>query len=334
MTQFALFAIAFCASLMLPSTSSYSYIRGPVSSKVVSPCPGLYCGRSQINESHNSECGQCQRGWKVGNNTHSLCQKCDQAPEMYDWLFLAFHVIFVTVLHFIAIDHRRRSFNREVIIMHTCALAEVTVAAVATLLINDPKGSLEITSCRVRHLSDWYSFLHNPNPNYEETLHCTQEVVYPLYTMIFMFYVLCGILMLILRPLVTSKFYFRRGKNAVYAALYFLPILAVIHAVAGGLVYISYPFIVFVLSVISSASHFAFKLDQSARALVTGCFKNSRDLIILIGHWGLHAFGILAITQSMTVFNLSLIALVPLPALFYVATAKFTDPVNFNNENS
>ena len=50
-----------------------------------------------------------------------------------------------------------------------------------------------------------YFIQQNPNPNYEETLHCTQEAVYPLYTMIFIFYALCGILMLLVRPLLSSK---------------------------------------------------------------------------------------------------------------------------------
>ena len=52
-----------------------------------------------------------------------------------------------------------------------------------------------------------YSFLHNPNPNYEETLRCTQEVVFPLYTMVFVFYALCGALMLLVRPCITSRDY-------------------------------------------------------------------------------------------------------------------------------
>lgn len=41
-------------------------------------------------------------------------------------------------------------------------------------------GVFEIRSCKALHLSDWYTLLFNPTPNYEETLHCTQEAVYPL----------------------------------------------------------------------------------------------------------------------------------------------------------
>ena len=109
------------------------------------------------------------------------------------------------------------------------------------VLVMEPFGEMSLASCKVKLLQDWYTFFQvclfyirrikeilnyiimfvnaievkknlfpyfiqqNPNPNYEETLHCTQEAVYPLYTMIFIFYALCGILMLLVRPLLSSK---------------------------------------------------------------------------------------------------------------------------------
>lgn len=320
-------------ALLVVGIEAYTYVRGPVRKGITAPCPGLYCGRIDLNKTHNSGCGQCLRGWKVNNNTHSLCEPCLESPSMYDWFFLAFHVIFVIVLHMMSIDYRRRTLSKEVVTLHLCALVEVTGAALLTVVLNEPFGKLELISCQVKQLSDWYPFFHNPNPNYEETLHCTQEVVYPLYTMIFLFYALCGVLMLILRSCLVLKLYPRKGRSSIYAALYFLPILALIHALCGGLVYMSYPYIVSVLSIISSASHFAFKLDQSWKSLITGCFKDKRDFVVLFGHWLLHAFGILAITQPTNpTAHLPLLALVPVPALFYVFTAKYTDPNNFGSE--
>jgi hypothetical protein len=73
------------------------------------------------------------------------------------------------------------SFCKEVLVLHFSALFEVITAAVLTLLMSDPVGSLAVQSCQTERLSDWYTLLHNPNPNYDETLHCTQEAVYPLY---------------------------------------------------------------------------------------------------------------------------------------------------------
>ena len=75
----------------------------------------------------------------------------------------------------------------------------------------------------------------------------------------------------------------RRGSSSVYAALYFLPALALAHAVLGGLVYVAYPHLVLVLSLVSCAAHFAYKLDQSSKALLWGCVKDSRNLVILLG---------------------------------------------------
>ena len=105
------------------------------------------------------------------------------------------------------------------------------------VLVMEPFGEMSLRSCKVKLLQDWYTFFQvfrililmdfletlivnyyhqidqcliiilfqNPNPNYKETLHCTQEAVYPMYTMIFIFYALCGILMLLFRPLLSSK---------------------------------------------------------------------------------------------------------------------------------
>ena len=131
-------------------------------------------------------------------------------------------------------------------------------------------------ACKVQRMSDFYTFFHNPNPNYVEKLNCTQEAVYPLFTMIFVFYGFCALTMLCIRPWLSSKFLPGRGRSAIYAALYFLPILGVIHAVGGGLVYAADPYIVLILSVISSATHFSYRLDQSASSLILGCFKETR----------------------------------------------------------
>ena len=142
-------------------------------------------------------------------------------------------------------------------------------------------------------------------------------------------------MMLVLRPLLASKLLPRRGRSSIFAALYFLPVLALIHAVGGGLVYASFPYIVLIVSLVSSAFHFAFKLNQKAKALFIGCVKDSRSAVILIGHWLLHAFGILAITEIREPeLHLPFLALIPVPALFYIATARFSNPENFISDSN
>jgi len=55
---------------------------------------------------------------------------------MYDWFYLAFHAIFVLVLHFFFIDMYapRRLFTKDVIVCHLSAIVEVTLSGVLSVL--------------------------------------------------------------------------------------------------------------------------------------------------------------------------------------------------------
>ena len=85
---------------LVNSIDGYSYFQGPVLKKDYDKdlidggsfdygCPGLYCGRSSLNSTHYSECGKCDRGYRVYKQTNgsrnSLCQKCDKNPSTNDW---------------------------------------------------------------------------------------------------------------------------------------------------------------------------------------------------------------------------------------------------------
>jgi len=316
----------------LHCVAGYSWVEGETDEPA--PCPGLYCGRLDRGENYTGPrygvCGGCPRGWRVYRpGQDPICRQCHMPPALYDWLYLGFVTITTLQAHWVAIDYtaKCRQFTRPVLALHCSALLEVAVAALATLLLSPPVGSLRLTSCGVVRLADWYTLLYNPRPNYQQTLHCTQEAVYPLYSMVFVFYAFCLVTMLLVRPCLASKLLPGRGRNAVYAALYFLPLFALGHGVLGGVVYYSYPYILILASLVSCAAHYAFKLDQSLRSLVVTSLTESRNLVILLGHWALHAYGIVAVTELKEPrLHLSLISLVPLPALFYVLTARFTDP--------
>lgn len=71
-------------------------------------------------------------------------------------------------------------FSSSALLQHVTAMLECSVSAVITLLVTEPVGVFSIRSCRVQMLSDWYTMLYNPSPDYINTLHCTQEAVYPL----------------------------------------------------------------------------------------------------------------------------------------------------------
>ena len=68
----------------------------------------------------------------------------------------------------------------SLVVLHICAVVECVISVIMTLLLSDPLGSLGIRSCPVEKLEDWYTMFYNPSPNYTTTLHCTQEIVFPL----------------------------------------------------------------------------------------------------------------------------------------------------------
>ena len=316
----------------LPLAPGYDWQQGP--SDQPDACPGLYCGRTDLGPDspgpRYSACGPCHRGWTVTDPARSsVCQKCEEPPSRYDCLYLGFIVLFTLMAHWIAIDFtaKCRTITKEVLVLHLSALLEVALAAVTTLVISQPWGQFTLTACKVSRFSDWYTLLYNPTPNYEDKLYCTHEAVYPLYSIVFIFYALALVFMIILRPILSSKFLPGRGRKAIYAALYFFPAFAVAHGVLGGVIYYSYSYIIIITSVVSVAAHLAFKLDQSIKSLVKTSVLDLRNCVILLGHWALHAYGILAVTELKDVtLHYSLISLVPLPALFYILTARFTDP--------
>lgn len=182
--------------------------------------------------------------------------------------------------------------------IYLCAITEVIFSALLTVLLTEPKFSFEIHSCGVSSLSDFYtyfvrskvppsstdltflsfSFQYNPTPMYEKTLICTQERVYPLQTMVLIFYSSCVVSMLILRPTVMKSPI--HEKTSLYYALYAFPLLLLIHAILGGFIYFSFPYISIIISCAMNAGHFAMKQDMDMKQLlISSC--GLRNLIII-----------------------------------------------------
>lgn len=296
--------------------------------KVFQPtdCPGLYCGKRELGPGRYSECGACPRGYQPEYN--SICVECDSSPALYDWLYLGFMALLSLMMHCFFIDYNNKT-ERSLVVLHLSALAETVIAAILTLLLTDPYGSLTVRSCPVERLEDWYSMLYNPSPNYTTTFHCTQEIVYPLYTVVMVYYAFCLLLLMCLRPVVSIKFVECLGTKSIYAALYFLPILIVIQAIFGGLLYYSFPYIMIIASLITSAIHMATGEEQGFKDLIIQNFKDSRNLTILIAHWILHCYGIISLTElKEPKLHAPLLLLSFFPVIFYVCTTKFTNPNN------
>ena len=56
------------------------------------------------------------------------------------------------------------------------------------------------------------------------------------YTMVLIYYTFCLLFMMLLRPLLSYKLADCQGSKAIYSALYFLPILILVHSIFGGII--------------------------------------------------------------------------------------------------
>jgi len=331
--------ILICLTVILvPNSLVNCYIYEKGNTVELSHCPGIYCGRQKIengNSSLWSPCGACPRGSRV--DKHGECAECNSSPTTYDWMYLCFMVLIGLLVQWYSIDSitSDSEFTFRTLCIHISALIETILAAVVSLLVSPPVGSFNLKSCKVHRMSDWYTMMHNPNPNYEETLHCSQEAVYPLYSIVFIHYGMCIIMLLMIRPLVNKTFKINghTASKSIYAALYFFPMLGLLHGIMAGVIYYSFPSITILLSLLSHAFHFASREDQSWQKLLQESVSSVHNSIVVVGHWLLHAYGIIALTMWLQPeILIILLIFVPLPTVLYVVFSKFTDPVKFHNE--
>ncbi|XP_078371233.1 JNK1/MAPK8-associated membrane protein-like [Oculina patagonica] len=287
-------------------------------------CPGQYCGRIIEDNGKIGDCGACPRGY--GTNG-TVCLECSSSPDLYDWLYLGFMALLSLIFHWFFIDFfAKRAERKCIFVLCLSAFVESALAAIFSLLASKPRGSLSLTSCKSKEIADWYTIFFNPKPDYVNTLHCTQEAVYPLYTIVLMYYALSVGLLFLFRPIISHQFCGGQGRASTYAALYFLPCLAVLHALFGGLIYYSYPYATLVISVLSTATVLAKNKVTHVRQLI----RSKRHVTIIMAHWLAHAYGILAVTQlSNPPIHGPMFTLVLAPVLFFLLTHSFTEPSKF-----
>lgn len=286
-------------------------------------CPGLYCGRMIFNSpvKCQEKCGACDRGYRTNSY---FCQKCDKVLELYDWLFLGFVALSVTVLNFYAID-KFHSGEGKSWLYHFSALIESVVAFICMVLYFEPSGRLQMYSCGVKSIKDWYTVFFNPKYKYIETIRCTQEAVYPLYTSIFLYLVFCLLTLIVFRGVILRRTHRLRTAASLYAGFYIIPVIAVIHICFAGIIYYAFPYLVLFLSAIGIAI-FLSTLDGD----IFTCLKNPRDLGVVICYCIAHGYGIVSITQmSLPARDGPVLLLVFLPVSFYVLAKPFTVAENF-----
>lgn len=63
------------------------------------------------------------------------------------------------------------------------------------------------------------------------------------------------------------------------------------------------------------------------KSLLLSSVTDIKNIIVILGHWLMHGYGIVAVATLWGMnIHPAMLVLVPLPALFYILTARFTDP--------
>jgi hypothetical protein len=107
--------------------------------------------------------------------------------------------------------------------------------------------------------------------------------VYPLQTLILMFYASCVFFMLLLRPIAErfAKNKIEKGSLSIYYGLYAFPLLTLIYAIFGGFIYFSFPYISIIISCAQNAAYFATKPEQDPKKLLVSSLTSIRNVIII-----------------------------------------------------
>ncbi|KAG7243835.1 hypothetical protein INR49_006351, partial [Caranx melampygus] len=191
-------------------------------------------------------CQVCPRGERA--NLQKVCERCTESPELYDWLYLDSWpccLWYCTGSSLSGILERRGQQQRQLQCSapHITAMLECSVSVVVTLLVTEPVAS----SIYGRVESDAVRLVHTMLITPAQTTSTPSTAPRRLST-----HYSCGL-----------------GKSdrfkSIYAALYFFPILTVLQAVGGGLLF-----------------------------LKPGAKK--KRLVVLFSHWLLHAYGIISIS--------------------------------------
>lgn len=303
-------------------------------------CLGTYCGRVIANDTIG-ECGGCPRGFRADDA--SICRPCSEELQLYDWIYLSFMVIIFFVIQCFFIDRSIKSnkFNYISFSLYLATICESIIASVLSILpFTSQHWDFRLKTCGVQAFSDWYTLFFNPSIS-EASAYCTQEAVYPLYSIVFVFYIVSLCLVLsrhIYFRLICFILYFITRSNYVkrnypkdnvtrntYYILYSIPALMFTHAIFGGIIYYVYPYMILIGSVISIAVHYSRHIDQSPIHLLQSTL-HFRNFLIVFFHWLLHAFGIISLTELKRSTDFLFFLLIPFPTFFYILTAKFTDP--------
>lgn len=318
-------------------------------------CPGKYCARIILNESICllSECQRCPRGTRpITKYDLDICGLCTNEASLYEFMYLIFMMNVAILMHLISIDKffaetKRRNWPefdpKKIAIIYIQPIVENLLALTLSILVFSPVGTLKLHSCLVNNLFDWYSIFFDPYIDYSKKLNCSQEIVYPLYSIVVVYFLFSSIIMLAMRPIISKvilkeEIYKNIQSKSIFAELHYLPILIIVHLVAGGLIYYCFPIITIVGVILSNnwylSKMYEFRIREKNYIKDTisnswKLLKSPRNLTTMFILWYLLIFGIVALTRFENgLFDLFYLILTPGPLLFFVISFKYTNPKN------
>ncbi|VDK71659.1 unnamed protein product [Cylicostephanus goldi] len=128
-------------------------------------------------------------------------------------------------------------------------------------------------------------------------MRCSYEVVFPLYSLPFVYLLfLLGTVLLFRTILYVVVLKRRRDAKAYYCALLSIPKVAIIHALLAGVLYQSYPYIVMLWSLGANAVHLAVEGKMSMKDIAKVVCTSPMHLAMLMVNMFLLAFALLALS--------------------------------------
>ncbi|KAK0413260.1 hypothetical protein QR680_006694 [Steinernema hermaphroditum] len=291
-------------------------------------CPG-FCGRNVLGDNTSfdqplySDCGACEWGYRAINKF--ACTPCTTQIEAYDYLYLVFNAIATCLVHCFFIHYYAVRANTQhslrTMLGHLSCFLESLCAFLLSVLVLPPMGSPFLHGCTHSGLREWYPMFYNPFFMHVKKLRCTYEIVYPLYSLPFIFFALNLFFLMIFR----SIYCIYASRNVLfsskpyYAALWALPVISTVHATLAGIIYYSFPYLSLLTSLALIAVFMAFKGRITMREMLKK-FTIPSNIIILSSLTAFFGFAIfsLGVLYSMATLTAAIIAdasacIVPLP---------------------
>jgi len=321
----------------------------------VDRCISFFCGRTCGSDGVGNvtilDCAPCPWGWRANSpfdesEDCSLCRPCDEWFGVYDWLFVLFNMLLLFLIHAQAVFRYSVQDYFHLGCELLCVIVEVSLGFLFAILAFPPFATFSINACynaNELNLHYWYYFLqvdslygsfYDPFQADIENLSCIYETVYPRYSLILSGLSISFFCTVTLRPL--FKHYSTRNDKssalplplqyaAFSSALLTMPIYAIMFVVCGGILYVSFGYLVLMFSVVGMSLYSSLATPNNFTSILD--LKSSfKHLPAIVSHLTLLLFALWTVYSwsdwsSGFIFCASIV-----PLLFLIATESMSHP--------